>query len=251
MYWPDSTRMHYLFGTMHTSSPASLNQFELVKKWLSHCSVFIAETDLSGPMPSFTGVWKQDLKLALGENFYDRVASKLRQLYGIDLQMMRFTHPLHVMSFISQHMIGEMNTEALDFLLQREADRLQMETGGLETIDEQLQILINLPESQSLLQLKKLLRNLSGTRRQLIHMDETYARGDIRKLYKMSRKGLGGHRHIHINQRNAILSKRVLNYLEPNERSHFICCGAAHLWGEFGMLRSLKKAGLLLKPIIV
>ena len=172
-------------------------------------------------------------------------------MFGIDLNHFRFTHPLHVMSIISQSMIGNQNIAALDFLLQKEADSLTMKTGGLESLSEQLDILTNLPADQSVLMLKKLLNNLSRTRRSLYKMDELYGKADLIRLYQMSRKGLGAHRKIHINHRNTRLSGRAFDFIKTNNNSCFICCGVAHFWGEFGMLRQLKQFGVKVKPVVI
>lgn len=244
-----SERKHYLFGTMHLTSEQGTNIFQVVKPYLRLCSVFVAETNLSGSFPSFKDAWKKDLRECLGGRFYDRQEDFIRRKLNFNLAALRFNHPLHVMSHISQELVSADMGLPIDFLLQNEAIRLGMHTDGLETLDEQYEILLNLPEKQSILQLKKFLKNISSSARQLSRLEALYAQGNIQKMYKLTRRGLGSHRKIHINFRNDRLSERVMNYLSSNQESHFICCGAAHFAGEFGMLRQLKKKGVKVKAV--
>ena len=74
-----------------------------------------------------------------------------------------------------------------------------------------------------------------------------YLRQDIQQLYRVSRKQLGKLRNLLLLDRNKRMAKRMVR-MYSNE-THFMAIGAAHLWGDKGVLSLLRKKGMILKPV--
>jgi hypothetical protein len=92
-------------------------------------------------------------------------------------------------------------------------------------------------------------RNPGRFRRNLLRMIQYYTNQDIDHLYKASRKQLQGLRKKLLFQRNEKMANHFISLLSEN--TVFAAVGAAHLGGEKGMLRLVKKHGFKLKPILL
>ena len=120
---------------------------------------------------------------------------------------------------------------------------------GIETFEEQLQILKKIPIEYQIKNLLSIAQKLSAYKKQLLNMAVTYETGDIQKLSKLSKKGLGSIRKFMIQDRNHVMADRI--YAKVRENSLFCAIGVGHLAGKEGVLRLLKAKGLNIKPIKV
>ena len=93
-------------------------------------------------------------------------------------------------------------------------------------------------------------KNSSKHRKRLQYLIEKYQKADIKGLYKAAKKDLKSMRKELLYKRNKRLCNNTLSLLEQH-KTVFIAVGAAHLAGENGMLRLLKKAGYKVVPVEV
>jgi uncharacterized protein YbaP (TraB family) len=78
-------------------------------------------------------------------------------------------------------------------------------------------------------------------------MLEWYRRGEIRQLYQAAKRDAKGLRRVLIYDRNALMAQR---FAEIARREPLFCAvGAAHLAGQKGMLRLLKRDGFRVEAV--
>ena len=137
----------------------------------------------------------------------------------------------------------------LDQYLWDYARRQGKKNSGLESAEEQLQVIKKIPLERQLKDLLYLGKNISRERRELFKMIELYAAGDYQSLFKSAKKSIGNSRRVMLYDRNEIMAARILELIPEN--SAFFAIGAAHLGGQKGVLRLLKQAGAKVKPVVL
>jgi len=137
----------------------------------------------------------------------------------------------------------------MDELLWKYAEDKGLAVEGLESFAEQMDIYQQIPMDYQILQLKKMLLNLSKARKSLEVLVDLYQRQEIHKLYRVSRKSLGPIRKLMLEQRNRIIADRIFDQLKVNtDRRCFFTVGAAHMAGEHGILHMLNEMGVKITP---
>jgi uncharacterized protein YbaP (TraB family) len=256
----------YLFGTMHSASPASLQFLPRVEPFILGCSSYYGETDIGQlletcqppPPPGREGrknpslpapplEWK-GLKSLLAPPAYAKARHFLEKWHGLDLDALQDLPPLFIPALIHEKYLSRSGGDPLDLRLWHLAKRAGLETGGVESMERQLEIYRKIPFRIQLLQLKAQLKSLSSSFRQLKRLEEAYANEDLSRLYKLSRRQLNGMKRLMIDQRNREMTAFIKNTLDRGPRPAFFALGAAHLPGSKGILRMLKTAGFALRP---
>jgi uncharacterized protein YbaP (TraB family) len=160
-----------------------------------------------------------------------------------------FRHPFLVSASISESMLVLDQLESLDQEIWNQALASHKICIGLESFDDQLKIMQEISLEKSTRQIYEIGRNPGRFRRNLLRMIQYYTNQDIDHLYKASRKQLQGLRKKLLFQRNEKMANHFISLLSEN--TVFAAVGAAHLGGEKGMLRLVKKHGFKLKPILL
>ncbi|MBK8955495.1 MAG: TraB/GumN family protein [Saprospiraceae bacterium] len=242
----------YLLGTIHMNSVFFERHFMLFKKILSECHTFAAEVNLDQlqgiPMAELFRMndlpsWFQLLR----ENQRVKLEKRALQYFNIHIQDYQSYHPILLIHLLTLQMIEIQNAKSFDQSLWELADDLGLEKTGLESIEQHFDAMHSYPVPQQIKMLKKLIANPVKARTRLKQMVKHYNQQDIKYLYQESKRMLGSHRKSMLYDRNAIMVQKILN--EMQTKSCFFSCGAAHLYGSFGVLRLLKNKSCLLKPI--
>lgn len=242
----------YLFGTMHSASPASLQFLPRVEPYILGCSAFYGETDigqlLETALPAPPLEWK-GLKSLLAPPSYAKARHFLEKWQGLDLDALQYLPPLFIPALIHEKYLSRSGGDPLDIRLWHLAKRAGLETGGVESLERQLEIYQKIPFRIQLLQVKAQMKSLSASFRQLKRLEEAYAHEDLTHLYKLSRRQLNGMKRLMIDQRNREMTAFIKNILVKGGPPVFFALGAAHLPGSKGILRMLKAAGFALRPV--
>ena len=242
----------YLFGTMHSAGPVSLEYTPRIEPFIRRCRAYYGETDIgrlmdvSMPVPRIQ--WN-GLRSLLAPAAYDKASHFLKRRYGLDLDDWQHMPPLFLSALIHEKYLARTGGEPLDVRLWHFARREGLEMGGVEALERQHEIYKKIPIRVQLFQLKNQLKSLSASFRHLKKLEEAYANEDLSRLYKFSRRQLGGMRNLMFDQRNREMAGFILNILGERGQASFFAIGAAHLPGSKGILRKLKAGGLTLRPI--
>ncbi len=244
----------YLFGTMHSASIQAWSHMEAIKPIILKCAHFFGETSEEGLAPKGK-IWDlpedwQGSRHLVGKKRFEKINRLLVRQYNLHLERLDPIPPLMIMSIISESMMchRQGNIAILDQELWQFAKKLGIPAEGIESAREQFAIYSQIPFLYQCRQLKKMLLNLSGSRKNILMLANAYQKNDPDTLFRLSKKSLGEVRRILLYNRNKVMAARIsqiLNNREPN----FVAIGAAHLPGTKGVLRYLKCEGIHAEPV--
>jgi len=166
---------------------------------------------------------------------------------GLPLRGLLQTKPLFITNLLTEKILTDDNSIAMDSELYQLAKQLDKECTGIETFAEQLAILEKIPMAYQVQSLLKIGKNIKQFRKGLKRMFSIYESGDVQKIHKIAKKGAGSMRKLMLYRRNTIMADRFSEKIY--KKSIFCAIGAGHLGGKQGVLRLLKLKGLVVQPV--
>ncbi|MCF8238258.1 MAG: TraB/GumN family protein [Saprospiraceae bacterium] len=245
----DKTLAGYLLGTMHTRDQRVHALLAPLVPYLSQCQVVATEFSIHEVgvtqesflqhVPDWTSKLSKKQKKALIKMI------EHHQLGTLDSY--RQLPPLLLLQALVEELLGKESAQPFDLVLAQQAESDGLSVTGVETLQEQLDILQTIPLDVQVKQLTQVLANQKKYKRQIRKQVKWYLQQNIRQLYKASRKQMGRLRKLLLLDRNKRMAKRMAAMYA--QQVHFIAIGAAHLSGNKGVLAGLKKRGYRLQPI--
>jgi uncharacterized protein len=240
--------MLYLFGTAHLYGQHFVNALEDVRPYLSTCDMFLAEFDLETKNDAIYSLLSQQLEISKGTlRKYKKWCTILRKSFGIDLMRISNFSPFYIVQMINEGLTPSDATVFVDQYLWNMAKQEELNLGGLESMDLQVQYLKNVLEHTGVKELGRIARNPKSYRNQMKDLLLDYQNQNLHILYKKSYRSLGKLRRIMINTRNKNMIKTIIT--EGEHKKLFVAFGAAHLPGKFGVLAELKRVGYKVVPM--
>ena len=245
---PDS----YLFGTMHVRDLRAFESLDLAKICLEQCEVFatefdFSETDVHAVAEIMQLPGNQGLDELLQPGAWKNLDFYCQKKLGVPAANMRMLHPMTVSLALTNALLSDEASYSLDETLWEYAKEIGKKTTGVETFEEQLQTLRNIPFEQHLKSLTWLLKNYSRQKRRMKKMLDWYRDGDLQKLYRSAKKDAKGMRKALLFNRNKLMARRFADI--ASTESLFCAVGAGHLAGQKGLLRLLKKRGFRVRSM--
>ena len=261
----DLSKPSYLLGTLHFKSGEYLDSIPGAKPALQSCEQVVGEI----PMSDMAGLQKQMMqaiqmtpdttyKMLYSDEDYRFVSEKIASLIGSGLDQLGAMKPaaiqMTVIAFAYMKYfpnINPMNT--LDIRIQSEATKDQKPVLGLETIDDQIHVLLGIMNLQR--QADALLCNLKNMDQLIASIPEQinyYNQGDLNKLYlqfedtEICPSSPSETDALNKNRNNAWVEKlpKIIK-----DKSSFIAVGALHLAGKDGLLNLLEKSGYKVEAV--
>ncbi len=258
----------YLFGTHHLIPISFLDIIEGIKEAVESTEQTIGEIDL-------TEMGQMQLKLMsealLPEDItYESLLHKedivlldsaLHEWLGVGLDQLGHLKPSMLSNLISvtlykkyyPNLSGE---KSMDEYFQEEASKRFRPVKGLETVDEQIEILVN---SQSLTRQAELLmcvvKHPDLLKEQMDKLQAAYYAYDLESIRKLYEEDNPDDPCPATPEEKDILNKkRNQQWLEKlpalmKEKPSFIAVGCAHLAGEDGLIEGLRKLGYKVEPV--
>lgn len=238
----------YLFGTIHMICKDDFFMSEAVKqKFASSQHVFL-EMDMDDP--KMQGKMMKLAMLPAGENLkklfgadYPMVDSFFKAKAGMGLAVFNQFKPMMVMSLLYLKMLPCEQTESYETTFMAMAKQQQKDIKGLETIEDQMQVFDNIPDSVEAANILKMIKEYDVQVKQFTDMVAVYKTQNINQLYTCvsSSPDL-------MEAQDDLLKKRNANWIPVMEQTmkegqSFFAVGAAHLGGEIGVIALLRKAG--------
>ncbi|MDH3648672.1 MAG: TraB/GumN family protein [Saprospiraceae bacterium] len=242
----------YIFGTMHVKHQSA---FKYANDALSHiatCNIYAAEMNLEGIdrkhiFKVFSFPDGKSIMDYVSERKYQKIANSLHRSFGIVLDQHKHRLPFLLTSVIAESVLISDQKEALDPFLWNQARTLGKVMRGLESFEEQIAIMQQVPIDAQIKMLSEIARKPDKYRKQILRLTNYYEQGLATELYKTSKKQLHGLRKTMLYQRNQVMCQRLLKL--AGDDSVFAAIGAAHLFGGKGILRLLRKQGFDVKPV--
>lgn len=249
----DLSAPSYVYGTMHTTDKRAFRFIPSVNSTFQSCKAFAMEVNPEDADPQMMmAAMKMDsmkLRDLLTAEEYDEMRTLFKQDLRMDLELFQSMKPFYVMSLIMQAKYGKQMAQAVDLHFHKMAKDQDMETYGLETMEEQLSAIDRVPlEEQAQMLLDALKTN--GRKDPSEKLIKYYAKGDLQKMLQMAGEmessdefndGL-------VTERNYRMVERMIPLI--SQRPTFVAVGALHLPGEEGVLTLLEKEGYTVSPVL-
>ncbi len=242
----------YVFGTMHVRDQRAFGFLEKVYAKIDACASFATEFNLEEMNRQATANMMdlpegQTLEDLFPPKKYQKITKVFLKATGFPLSVFARSRPFMITSLISEAVLSKDMPFSLDESLWRYAKEKEKTLLGLETYQQQIEIIQNLPIEVQIKSLVDIARNFKKFRKQLLEMTESYAEADLQKLYQEARKNARGMRKILLYNRNVVMAEKIRDIMQ--EQSLCAAIGAGHLGGKRGVLRLLKGMGYRVKPV--
>ncbi len=261
LFWTiDSPQGHagYLLGTIHSEDPRVLEFTEEFLAALRASSHFAMElvpdlptlARLAETMNLGAGI---ELSSVIGEQRFEAVAGALSS-YGVPRNQVARMKPWAAMITLS--VPAPKTGFFMDFSLSLRASGSGLKVIGLETLDEQLAFLENMPLEHQLNMLDQAVKEMDQVQKIHDEMVNTYLDEDLSALQaetesQLSGLGVAARDYFvaeGINSRNHRMLAKLLVAMEAG--IVFTAVGALHLPGDEGLIALLRASGYQLRPML-
>jgi len=248
------TQPSYLFGTIHMICKEDFFLPETVQAKFSNAKHVYLEMDMDD-----AALQMKMMKVAMlpkGESLqkifgadYQLVDSFFQQAGPYRLSMFNQFKPMMVMSLLYMQLLPCQTPESYETRFVALAQQQKKDILGLETIEDQMQVFDNIPDSVEAANIVKMVKEYKQQQQQFSEMIEVYKQQDVERLFSFvsSSPDL-------MNAQEDLLTKRNSNWIPVMEKSmkdggSFFAVGAAHLGGSIGLIELLRKAGYTVRPV--
>jgi len=251
-YKDDEDVCHYLFGTMHVSNEDAYSFSDLAKKYIDKSTLYAAEMDLevaaqNNVMEYFKLPEDTDLKKMIGEKKFGKWQKILLKSFGINLEDYLSFSPFFISTLLSEAVLYSYHQMALDHYLWQYALGNGKQMTGVETFEQQLKTLQSISLEIQVKSLKDICKNVNSFKNKISKLSLQYANGDLRGLYQSSKKQIGPLRKLMLYDRNKVMANSIIE--KSKYQTSFFAIGAAHLFGNKGVIKYLKNQGFSVKPV--
>lgn len=241
----------YIIGTMHIRDERAFQFEPIFFEKIQACDVFATEFDLDDAQvyaisSALMLPFGTTLQTIIPSGLYNRINKVLKKQTSISLEQFNYLKPIAISNFLSEFVLSNDRMLSLDETLWQFAKANNKILRGIETFDEQLDILQKMPIEDQLKALKEVVRNFPKFRQQLLDMANLYEKADIEQLFKIAQKTAKGGRKLLLYDRNELMVKRIIEF--TGQQTICAAIGAGHLAGKKGVLRLLKQQGFKVKP---
>ena len=247
----------YLLGTIHSEDPRVLDfSAEFLEK-LRENSVFAMELVPDMAMLARLAEYMNypagtTLESVVGTGRYAALVSAL-STYGVPAEFISRMKPWAAMMTLSTP--PPETGFFMDLSISLRASGSGLKTIGLETLEQQLSFLQDMPMEMQLDLLDQAIAEFDQVKLAHDEMVDAYLKDDLQELQALSDEQLTGvsaaageyFMEFGIRARNQRMAETLWPHLETNRV--FVAVGALHLPGEEGLINLLRRQGYELKPL--
>jgi hypothetical protein len=253
----------YLFGTHHLIEKEQIKGFNKILAISKQADAVVGEMDMSDPnmkMKMVQGGMMKDTTIndLLTPDDYKLADYEFKQLMHVGLAQLEKMRPMMLDMMYSVMMYSKAmgltkQPEGVDILFQQNAKANNKKVIGLETIEEEMNVLFNdiSLKRQAAILMKDIKEKQQGIE-QTKALNTAYLTGDMDKAEALNRKDdtmTPAEEKLMIDDRNTHWMKELPTLM--NVQSCFINVGFMHLIGKSGLIAQLKKAGYTVEPIVL
>jgi len=254
----DLEQPSYIFGTMHLIRNEQFHIGENVTKKLLRAEQLIMEVDLE--KVDVLGLTQAALlsdKMSMKDYLSEEEAGRLQQFFNdsLDINPMIFStaysrmKPFFLEQLLVVQYLGE-NAASYETEFHAMAQDKNIPSVGLETFEDQIRFLDNIPLKEQYAQLVESVDSFTQIRIQFDHMTQAYEAGDLTSLAEMIESEWDTsslYRKLLLDKRNQDWIPKLFSYFKSGKM--FVAVGAGHLGGDNGIIALLRKAGYTVDPV--
>lgn len=249
------TESSYLYGTIHMTCDAKLD--EDILKALDDTKLLVLELDMDDPemqMTMMKGLYMKDgktLKDLVNEEDYEIISKFVKEQMGFSLDALGTIKPFFITAMFYPKLLG-CPVQSYEQALMDVAHKQKEEVLGLETVEEQLNVFDEIPyKDQAADLLSSAKDNLAYDRESFEKLLKYYDNEDIEGMIKMmeddKNRATSKHSDKMLDDRNKNWIAKIGDF--SKEQPTFFGVGAAHLAGENGVIKLLRKAGYTVNAV--
>jgi len=231
----------WLFGTMHIRDDRVYRFCESLYPIIRQSDVYVGEMDLGSGLPALEQGPEYNMRAFFRPSIYQKIRHQLLKSFSLDINRYDHLHPLMIMSAISQHFLQHDHMVSMDEHLWDYAKSNQLVLQGLESVEEQIALLHEIPREPLYVQIRSISKYPSKFRKFADRTLVCYLENRLHLLYSMTKASMHQLRKKLIYERNRKMVERIQAF--PANRRYFITVGAGHLSGRSGIISLLRKAG--------
>lgn len=260
-------RPSYIFGTYHMAPSSMIDRIAGIDQAIEACDVVVGEVEKDSLMSSEVQARMAKAMMAPSDSTLDKLLSpqgyaiveKVFNKYfgtmGVKLSQMKNLKPsaistqMQAMQAIKYFPNFNAN-DLIDVAVQARANDEGRPSMGLESVQEQIDLLFNGPLTEQAQGLLEACKQDEFFQAQSVALADAYMAQDLNKLFAVMTDATKGDSEeimeILIYKRNRNWAQK-LNVMMP-ERAMLVCVGAGHLPGDKGLLQLLRNMGYTVEP---
>jgi len=252
------TESSYLFGTIHIIPKEDFFFTPSMEKAFNSAEKLIMEVDMDISLSAQLKLM-QKMMLPEGESLsaymtnreYVKLTGYLKDTLGISrmsLMAIDKLKPIFSYSVILEEKIKKAEVFEMHFM--KRAKKRKMQLIGLETLEEQVGIIDNIPLEEQVSMLLQITES-EDIMQEYQEMVSTYKKQDINKLVEFSKEDRELEKYtdeLLVNRNQKWIAKLAT---EMANSACFIAVGSGHLAGKNGLIYLLRNEGFELRPVAV
>jgi Uncharacterized protein conserved in bacteria len=252
----------FLFGTHHLVDKDQIKNVDKIIDISKQADAVVGEMDFPDPasvqmkMMQAGMLTGTTLKELLSPEDYQLADNEFQQLMGAGMVQLGMMKPMLLetiyQSIVFMQAYGmTKQPEAIDMVLQKTAKENNKKVIGLETLDQQMDILLNfLPVKRQAEILIKDIKEKQKITNELLELTDAYKKGDLVKIEAIDKADdsmTPEEKKPIVSNRNDAWLKQLPELMKG--QSCFVAVGVLHLIGDSGLINQLKKAGYTVEAV--
>jgi uncharacterized protein YbaP (TraB family) len=240
----------YLYGTFHLLCPDQLNISDKVSHALDESGQVVMELDFDDPSVMQTLQQKMmyrngtTAKDYLDEKEYKIVSDFFRDSMKMPFERLQAIKPFFLSSMSMIHFLG-CQPAGFEKVLTSKAKKKNMEVKGLETPEEQLSFIENIPMEKQKTMLVENIKNYKESKKMFDKMVNHYLNEELEGINEIIDQYMSKD---YAQMQQNLLIQRNKNWIPEikemmQAKASLIAVGAGHLPGKEGLIDLLRKAG--------
>ncbi|MBR4829921.1 MAG: TraB/GumN family protein [Muribaculaceae bacterium] len=262
-------RPSYIMGTYHFAPSSMMDKIPGMEQALEDCDIVVGEIESEEMMSQESQMAMAQAMVAPPDSTLDKlftseeyaivekVFNKYFGIMGVKMEQMKSLKPsaisMQMQAMQAMKYLPNFNAnDLIDMAVQNRANEMGRPSVGLESVEEQIDLLFNAPLTE---QAKGLLDACKKDELFMVQSSalvEAYMAQDLDKIEKiMTDPEIGGD---DAEAMDALIYERNRNWVEKlvkmiPERACLVCVGAGHLPGDQGLLQLLRNRGYTVEPM--
>jgi uncharacterized protein YbaP (TraB family) len=244
----------YLYGTMHMICAEDFIIGEQLKEKFKASQKVYLEVDMDDPamnmkMMQLSMLQGKKLSDIFSDSDYHKLNIFFRDTIGMPLTLLNTMKPFILFSILTQKSLPCSEQESYELRFIEMAKAQSKEVLGLETIEEQMKIFDDMPDSLQVQMVMRFVDEFQVQKKEFAKMAAAYKQEDLDAIYQhiMSSPDIAGSEEVLLFNRN----KKWIPIMEKamQKEKVFFAVGAGHLGGPEGVINLLREEGYTVKGI--